>query len=49
MKKSLTALAVLLCATTHAGQKQSAGAEGPLYDMQALLDARTLDVEVLQE
>ena len=48
MKKSLTALAVLLCATAHAGQKQNAAAEGPLFDMEELLDAGTLRIEVLQ-
>lgn len=49
MKKLLTSIAVLLCVAAHAGQKQTAQAESPLYDMQELLDASTLDVEVLQE
>jgi hypothetical protein len=49
MKKLLTSIAVLLCVAAHAGQKQTSEAESPLYDMQELLDASTLDVEVLQE
>ena len=49
MKKLLTGIAMLPCVAAHAGQKQSAQAESPLYGMQELLDAGTLDVEVLQE
>ena len=48
MKKSLTGIAVLLCVTAQAGQKLRAATERPLFDMQALRDAGTLDVEVLQ-
>ena len=49
MKELLTSIAMLLCVAAHAGQKQAAQAESPLYDMQELLDAGTLDVEVLAE
>jgi len=49
MNKSLPALAVLLCATAHAGQKQNTDAESPLFDMQEIRNVRSLDVEVLQE
>jgi hypothetical protein len=40
---------MLLCVAAHAGQKQAAQAESPLFDMQELVDDSTLDVEVLQE
>ena len=47
MKQILTGIAVLLCVVAQAGQKQTAQVESPLYDMPELLDAGTLDVEVL--
>jgi hypothetical protein len=49
MKELLTSIAMLLCVAAHAGQKQAAQAESPLYDMQELLNTGTLDVEVLAE
>ncbi len=49
MKELLTGISVLLCVAAHAGQKQNARAENPLFDMHELLDASTLDVEVLAE
>jgi len=48
MKQLLTSIAVLLCVAAYAGQRQTAEAESPLFNMQELLDAGTLDVEVLQ-
>ena len=49
MRKLLTSIAVLLSVAAHAGQKQAAQAESPLFDMREMLDAKTLDVEVLAE
>ncbi len=49
MKKLLTSIAMLLCVAAHAGQIKAAKAESPLFNMQELLDAGTLDIEVLQE
>ena len=49
MQKLLTSIAVLLCVAAHAGQEQTVQAERPLFDMQEILDAATLDVEVLAE
>ncbi|MHC4519130.1 MAG: hypothetical protein ACYTAS_11105 [Planctomycetota bacterium] len=49
MKKLFTSMVLLLCTVAHAGQKQTAQAESPLHDMQKILDAGTLDVEVLAQ
>jgi len=49
MTKLQISVAVLLCVAVHAGQGQRTRAEGPLFDMQEILDAGTLDVEVLAE